>query len=411
MIEIGELAFWGAVCCAVWAVVANLFAVRHPERPAFAASGARAMYVLAALLALAVAGVIAMLLRPDFSYAFAASSTASNLLPPERLVALLSRAQGVLLMVAVLIAIAVSLAPSSTRGLPRVNLAAGVVLLTLLLALMLFANPYARASAAVGDGSGLGSGWRLSWTVYARLAALSYFATLGIVLIRLASDSASRSLIAAIVATGLTAILFALRRSIAGPDWGALDWIIVATMVGSVLGLRLSLPPLRLPATRGLTKWALASPALACSSALAMVLASVAFSHPQTLTLRAEEPARVPQSAWNLISDGRSIYTQLDRRVLAVVIDARLRDRAVQRSRPEWRIYLDANGEEREQASIPAVVPSSLEYLVIYLGSPPTDNEASITVWSYNMFGLWWVALLLGYAALIVGAMRWRRAA
>ena len=108
MSAVGELALWAALACAAWGIVAAGIALRrHDDR--FSESAMRAGIACAVLLALADAGLTAMLLSADVRYAYAAATTSAVLPRAYRLAAFLSRPAGSLLGFAALTAVIAAL--------------------------------------------------------------------------------------------------------------------------------------------------------------------------------------------------------------------------------------------------------------------------------------------------------------
>ena len=100
MSAVGELALWAALACAVWGTVAAVLAERRADAR-FAESAMRAGIACAVLLALADAGLTAMLLSADARYAYAAATTSAALPRAYRLAAFLSRPAGSMLLMTV----------------------------------------------------------------------------------------------------------------------------------------------------------------------------------------------------------------------------------------------------------------------------------------------------------------------
>lgn len=237
MILVGEVCLWIAVVMAAWAATVSL-AAGALHRGDLAASGRRGLYVAAAALAVATAGVVDGLVRRDFSLAYVVLHTSLDLPTPYAVAALWSGPAGTMLVWALALSlIAAGLAWRGARRAPgRRAWTAGVVALFLLFPLLvvtLQANPYARLSWAAGDGQGLDPRLRASAMVLQRpLLVFGYAAAcipavlvLGALLARRADDgmwtAARRWAVAAWTSLG-AAILLAARGALASA--GAWTW-------------------------------------------------------------------------------------------------------------------------------------------------------------------------------------------
>ena len=389
MSAVGELALWAALACAAWGIVAGALAGRRVDAR-FAESATRAAVACAVLLALADAGLTTILLTADVRYAYAAASTSAVLPRLYRLAAFLSRPAGSVLAFSALSALLAALAPRAVRALPRASVATCSVLALAIFAMFLLGWPFAPAPALVADGAGLDPDWHLPWTTGARIALIVFASLLVNAKIRAIAGVAWRRWALAAMAVGAVALVCALRRALAGPVWSAPDWIALAAWSITVAFAR----PWRRPA-RWLSMATLVAALIAISGML-MSSASL-LSLPDGTQVTARDPLG---TSWTFVSDGRSIYTQLDRRVLAVFIEVGHGRGA----RPEWRIYIDAFGDERSQGASYAVLAGVLTYTSLGLTGPPAAGSASVAVRWDPLFGFWWLAAALCIASAIVGA-------
>ena len=172
MSAVGELALWAALACAVWGTVAAVLAERRADAR-FAESAMRAGIACAVLLALADAGLTAMLLSADARYAYAAATTSAALPRAYRLAAFLSRPAGSMLGFAALTAVIAALAPRALRARPRASLATCAILAIAIVAILIIGSPFAPATVAAADGAGLDPDWHLRWTTVARTGSPS----------------------------------------------------------------------------------------------------------------------------------------------------------------------------------------------------------------------------------------------
>ena len=391
MSAVGELALWAALVCAAWGVASGVLAWRR-RGAGFAESAARAAVACAVLLVIALAGLAAMLLAPDMGYAYAASSTSAALPRAYRLAALLSRAAGSVLAFAALTAVIASLAPRSVRALPRASVASATILFAAVALDLAIGSPFARASVAAADGAGLDPAWHLPWTIIARVALIVFAVAIAIAKVRAFAGASWRRVSYAPAALGAIALVCAARRALAGPPWGAPEWTALVVWIATVAFAQ----PWKRPA-RAL--------ALASAVAAAVALAGTWMSVARPLLLADGVPltARDPLGAtWTFVSDGRSIYTQLDRRVLALFIETGLRAGA----RPEWRIYVDAFGDTRAESPVDAVIAGAGTYTTLGLLAPPGAGSASVRVRWVPFFACWWLAAALYCAATIASARR-----
>ena len=390
MSAVGELALWAALACAAWGIVAAGIALRrHDDR--FSESAMRAGIACAVLLALADAGLTAMLLSADVRYAYAAATTSAVLPRAYRLAAFLSRPAGSLLGFAALTAVIAAISPRTVRERARVSLATCGLLALAIVAMLAIGSPFAPASVVASDGVGLDPAWHLPWTTIARLALLAFASVLAIAKIRALGGVPWRRWVYAANALGFVAIVCARRRELAGPPWDTADWLLLAVWAVSVAFRRRE---------RGRTARALEI-AFGVAGVVALIGSALSLTEAFSLPDGAPVSARDPfGSAWTLVSDGRSIYTQLDRRVLAVFIETGHGRGA----RPEWRIYVDASGDARAQVPVDAVLAGAREYLALGLLAPPAAGSASVRVRWEPFFAFWWLAAALLVAAAVVRA-------
>jgi hypothetical protein len=387
----GELALWAALLCAAWGAAAGTIAARRADS-AFALSADRALVAVAALLALAVAGAVAIEFAPDLNFALAANTTSTNLPRPLRLAALLSTPAVCTLIVAALVAALAVNAPGAERAKWSGTVCAALAAIVALA--VLAGRPYERYDVAVADGRGLDPAWYSPWSSIARVALVIFAAAAATAMLRAAARMRSRGWALAAVAFGAIAIACALRRSLGGPAWGAIEWAAVAAWAACVVLAR---------------PWRGAARALAIAGAVAAIAALLggSASHWASLELQDAVPATQRDrlgTTWTFVSDGRSIYTQLDRRVLASFIETG----PGRGARPEWRVYVDAVGETRSEAPVDAVVAGIPTYVVLGFLSPPGANSAAVRVRFVPLFALWWVAAILLSATAVVGARQER---
>ncbi len=183
MTLIGELCLWIALLMAAWGTTVSV-AGGVMRRADLGASGRRAVYVGAAALLCANAGLVAALLSRDFSFAYVARHTSLDLSRPYLVSALWSGTAGSLLVLAFALAALGSVAVfTDARRHPAVRAwvaaAIGAMLLALLLVLCFVRNPYARLGWLAGDGLGLDPMLRHAEMVLPRLAELIGLAAAG----------------------------------------------------------------------------------------------------------------------------------------------------------------------------------------------------------------------------------------
>lgn len=156
MIAAGEIALWMAMLFAVWGVVAAASGLAT-HRGALHVSASRALPASAGMLAIALAGVVAALVRDDFSIAYVASVSSHDLPARYAVAAVWSAPPGAALLVALLVACGGALLLAGLRGRVRALATAlvGVLLLALLLPLCARDLIFARLSSVPSDGAGL----------------------------------------------------------------------------------------------------------------------------------------------------------------------------------------------------------------------------------------------------------------
>jgi hypothetical protein len=340
-----------------------------------------------------------MLLSADTRFAYAAATTSAALPRAYRLAAFLSRPAGSVLGFAALTAVVAALAPReirarprASRARPRASLATCALLAIAVVAMLILGSPFAPASVVASDGVGLDPDWHLAWTTIARAALLLFAVALAIAKVRAIAGARWQRASMAPAAFGAIALVCALRRSLAGPPWSALEWAVLAAWL---LTLAFARP------------WRWPTPILATASGIVTViaLAGTLMQGAQALLLADGLPVRARDPlgrTWTFVSDGRSIYTQLDRHVLAVFIETDARGGA----RPEWRIYIDAAGEGRAQQAVDAVIAGQFTYTAVGLLAPPAVGSASVRVRWVPFFAFWWVAVALFVGAAVVSARR-----
>jgi cytochrome c-type biogenesis protein CcmF len=158
MTLLGELSLWVALAMAGWAAAACVTgALLHRET--LATSGTRAVYATAAFAVLAVIGLLAALVRSDFSLEYVATYTASDVPSAYKMTALWASPPGTFLFTALALALlAAIVATTSRHTTPRLAPLATGALAAMTLALLTvvtgFDNPFARTPWTVPEGDG-----------------------------------------------------------------------------------------------------------------------------------------------------------------------------------------------------------------------------------------------------------------
>ncbi len=159
MTLVGELALWVALLMSVWGATVS-FAGGQLQRSDLIRSGERAVMMIAALIALASAGLWVALLRSDFSLKYVASFTSANLPTAYKISAFWGGQAGSMLFWCLILAgysaIAVRTNRSRNRALmPYVTGTLSVVLLFFIATTAFGANPFERLEWTPVDGRGL----------------------------------------------------------------------------------------------------------------------------------------------------------------------------------------------------------------------------------------------------------------
>ena len=408
MTAVGELALWAALSLTLWGALAGVLGARGVGERAtdFAESSARALVAAALLAALAVTGLAVALYYFDFSVAFVAASTSVNLPAAFRVAALLSQPAGSLLFFAACTALFGALAQSQAReeaGGARSPMLSTLLNAAVLLLLIIVAavSPYAPAASQLYDGHGLEPAWQVGVVPLARLVLVVAAALALVAAARHASGTPSRRWWLAAWGAGSVALLAALRRSLVGPSWGALEWIALAAWIAmAVVEYR------RAGASREVTTLA----AVGAVAAL-LALAGIALGSHQRLPLASGESSQIAGpfgNRWRFTSEGLSSYEQLNRQVSAVLLEVRRGRGATRIARVEWRQYLDSRGDIIAQdVPVPGVVNGPFNTVVITLVEEPGLNGAIFDVRFIPFFGLWWIAAA-GFVAAAAAGLRAR---
>ena len=400
MTAAGELSLWAALLLSLWGAVAARLALSGPaaRAEALSESAARATWAVALLTAVAVGGLAAALLAPDLSLEYVALSTTRNVPEWWRLGALMSRPAGALLL---LIAIASLLGAFAQRGSSTAFTARMCELLTAsLTAIVITANPYARLPRALPEGVGLDPAWQIAVTPLARLAILIAAAVAAVAVAQTLARRDARAWWLAASGLGGVALVAALRRSLTGPAWGALEWSALAVWLAVTLWLH----------ARG-GRPRLASYLTRAAAVVALVSLAGFFmraTHRATIAPGAATEMGDPLGgSWRFTSEGLSSYEALNRHVRAVLFDVRRGAGRTRVVRPEWRRYVDAGGEPVGDATaVNAIVNAPLSTSVIGLAAPPVGNETTLVVTFVPLFVWWWAAAALVAAAAAAGMRR-----
>ncbi|MGH7669061.1 MAG: cytochrome c-type biogenesis CcmF C-terminal domain-containing protein [Gemmatimonadaceae bacterium] len=340
MTLVGELSLWIALLMAAWATTVS-FAGGAMHRADLGASGRRAIYVAAASLLLANAGVIAALLSRDFSFAYVARHTSLALPRAYVVSALWSGTAGTLLVGALAFAAlgsgaVIVWAGRSLRASSYLAGTIGVLLLMALLVLCFARDPYERLGWLAGDGLGLDPMLRHAEMVLARPAALIGVAAVGVgagVLIGARASGAHRDRLAGLARAWFlpawTLLTVGLALQMRGwyaysPAGGVWQWTPFAT-TGLVLwvlaGVVLHLCGARAPRRR----WRVGEYLSHLGAAVVVVaLGALAWSNSRPLQLRTGQESRISDplgQEWRFVSQGVSRYGTADHDVTAVALE------------------------------------------------------------------------------------------
>ncbi len=407
MTAVGELALWTAFLLAVWGTVAGSVAARgDPARNApFAESAARALWANALLLALALAGVVAALLAPDFGFTFIVGSTSLSLPSVYRLAALMSRPEGSLLTLAFAIALVGAPALRAARradaaARPALAAALCAAVLLPLAGTVLAADPYVRAAAPAAEGFGLSPAWQNLTAPIARAALVIAAAVFAVALAQRVARRAARRWWLAAWGLGALALMLMLRRSLSGTSGSPAEWAALSVWLVLSFGLHRRRDRARLAAH------------LAHAGAVVALIAAAGFAlraeHRVLLAGSVATDVRDPLGrSWRFTSEGLSSYDELNRHVAAVLVDATRGNGRVRVLRTEWRQYVDAEGEPLGAAvPVAAVLNGLLTSVVVELAAPPRGDDGVFVVRFVPFFAWWWLAAGLMIAAALLSAVR-----
>ncbi len=335
MILVGELCLWIALLMAAWGTTVS-FAGGATRRADLGASGRRAVYVAAAALLLANAGVIAALLSRDFSFAYVARHTSLDLPRAYVVSALWSGTAGSLLVAGFALA---ALGSGAVLTWARRNGQAsawvagtiGALLLMLMLVLCFWRSPYERLGWLAGDGLGLDPILRHPAMVLPRLAeligvaavAVGAAAAVGARMSHAASPSPRPWLLPAwtLLSFGLALQMYGwYAYAPAGGVWRWTPFAVVALLLWLLTGAILHVG--RGPRDR----WRVGEHLSHVGAVVVLVaLAAGAFSTSRQLQLRTGQESRVAGPLgreWRFLSQGVSRYGTADHGVTAVALES-----------------------------------------------------------------------------------------
>ncbi len=340
MILVGELCLWIALLMAAWGTTVS-FAGGATRRADLSASGRRAVYVAAAALLVANAGVIAALLSRDFSFAYVARHTSLDLPRAYVVSALWSGTAGSLLVAGFALAALGSgavftWAARSRQASAWVAGTIGALLLVLLLTLCFWRNPYERLGWLAADGLGLDPMLRHPAMVLPRLAELIGVATaavgaavaVGVRVSRPAPRRAPASVMLPWLLPAWTLLSFGLALQMhgwyayapAGGVWRWTPFAVVALVLWLLTGAILHVG--RGPRQR----WRVGEHLSHVGAVVVLIgLAAGAFSTSRQLQLRTGQESRVPGPLgheWRFLSQGVSRYGTADHDVTAVALES-----------------------------------------------------------------------------------------
>ncbi len=398
MTAAGELALWAALLIAAWGAAAGspLFAAgSRPHGGAFSESARRALWAAALLLAVAVAGVAAMLLAPDPTFSFALSSVSARMPPAYRLAAMMMRLRGELLLVAFGTAFLGAIA-SRRAAAPLQAILCGVVLVLAGLPVIAGASPYARAGDVPSLAAGIAPVWQAHFPPLARFALLAVASLVIVAAAVTASRRRARNWWLAAWGIGALALVLSLRASLTGKPWNWLDWAIAGAWL--VLGVWLHVRRGRATLSAYLVR------AGAVIALAALAGAMMRADHRVVLVAADSAALKDPLGAeWRFTSEGLSLYDERNRQAAVVLVTARQGAR-VRRERVEYRQYIDDNdaplgGEVRVAGFFPGAVTST----VIAFAEEPAKDRVTLLVRFVPLFAWWWAAALLMVAGAAAG--------
>src|ERR671925_1279547 len=159
MAGVGSACLVAALVAALYAAGASLYGVRA-GRAEFVASGRRAIYCMAALLACAMALLEAAFLRSDFSYAVVAEGSSTDTPTFYKVTAMWATQDGSLLLWAFLLSVFTSVVLFVTRRTlreiaPYATAVLAVVAGFFLLLMVAWENPFSTLAQAPVEGNGL----------------------------------------------------------------------------------------------------------------------------------------------------------------------------------------------------------------------------------------------------------------
>ncbi len=416
MILIGQLCLWIALLMAAWASIVPL-AAGAMQRSDLAASGRRAIYVAAASLACANAGVLTALLTRDFSFAYVARHTSLDLPAPYVASALWSGTAGSLLVWALAVAVlggAAVLTGHRRRagGNAWVAGVVGLLLLSALLTVCFAHDPYARLGWLAGDGLGLDPVLRHAEMVLARPAALVGLATVAVGAAVIAGDRVSRAgaalpvgRVRAWLLPGWTLLSLGLGLSLRGwyaysPAGGIWRWTPFATVT---LGAWVATSAvLHLHGVRGGRRLAAHTAHLGIV-VLVVGLVGGAFATSQRRQLRTGQELRAIDPMghqWRFVSQGVSRYGTPDHDVTAVTLESWRDDLSRGLIVSQRLDYHTAQGD-RMPVPQPALRTAGLVDLRVAIDST-ADDLAGVQLTFVPVAGLrWWGAALLVLGGLL----------
>jgi hypothetical protein len=394
----GELALWAALLIAAWGALAGSPLLAAPSRPqggAFSESAHRALWAAALLLAVAVAGVAAMLLTPDPAYSFTVSSVSVRMPPAYRLAAMMMRLRGELLLVACFTAFLGAFA-SRRAAASLHSIVCGIVLVLAGLPMITGASPYARAGDVPSLAVGIAPVWQAHFPPLARFALLVVASVTIVAAALSASGRASRNWWLAAWGLGALALVLSLRASLTGAPWNVIDWTFAGAWL--VLGAWLHVRRGR----AGLSAHLVHAGAIVALAALVGLM----MRADHRIVLEGADSAALKDpfgSEWRFTSEGLSIYDERNRQAAVVLVTARQGAQA-RHERVEYRQYIDDNGAPLGgEVRVAGLFPGVLASTVIAFSDVPEKDRAPLLVRFVPLFALWWAAALLMLAGAFAG--------
>lgn len=409
---LGQLCIWIALLMAGWGTVVS-FAAAIMRRGDLAASGRRALYVAAGALALANAGVIAALVRHDYSFAYVARHTSRDLSAAYSVTALWSGTAGALLVAALALAsfgaaavlrrdVRRRLATAWTTG------AVGTLLLAVTAMLCFVHDPYARLGWLSADGLGLAPMLRHAETVPMRLALLVGLAAMGMAVAlafgvamdegRVHWPAVTRPwLLAAWTLLSLGLALRMRGQYAYAPGGGIWQWTPLATtaLVAWAVAGRL----LHLRAGAAGDRWRVGEQMAHAGVVVVLVgLAAGAFGSTRAFALSTGDTGQTgaPFGAqWRFVSQGVSRYGTTDHDVTAVTLQGWRNGDSQGLIVSQYLTYGDdANGVPPVNVPVPALRASPLTDLRVSLDSTSGDR-AYVRVSFVPLAAVLWLGAVL----------------